>query len=307
MPLVQPVPDLAALDLLVSVGELGSINAAAVAHGVTQPAASMRLQSLERVLGLQLLERVRTGSHLTPAGAATAEWAGVILRDMRALLAGTAALRSDERSHLRLAASMTVAEYLIPGWLRQLAAALPDVGVSLQMGNTAHVVELVAQGHVELGFVEGPRPPGRMRSRDLQGDELVVVVGKGHPWARRRRPLTAAELAATPLVLRERGSGTRDILTVALAEHGLEVRALMELGSTTAIKAAAIAGTAPAVLSALAVETELDAGQLVAVASAGLRLQRTIRGVWTIERSLPPPAVRLLAIAGASGRARPTV
>jgi DNA-binding transcriptional LysR family regulator len=305
MPLMQPVPDLAALDLLVSVGELGSINAAAEAHGVTQPAASMRLQSLERVLGLQLLERVRTGSHLTPAGAATAEWAGVILRDMRALLAGTAALRSDERSHLRLAASMTVAEYLIPGWLRQLAAALPDVGVSLQMGNTAHVVELVAQGHVELGFVEGPRPPGRMRSRDLQGDELVVVVGKGHPWARRRRLLTAAELAATPLVLRERGSGTRDILTVALAEHGLEVRALMELGSTTAIKAAAIAGTGPAVLSALAVETELGTGQLVAVASADLRLQRTIRGVWTIERSLPPPAVRLLAIAGASGRTRP--
>jgi DNA-binding transcriptional LysR family regulator len=306
MPLVQPCPDLAALDLLVTVGELGSINAAAEAHGVTQPAASMRLQSLERMLGLQLLERVRTGSRLTPAGAATVEWAGVILRDMRALLAGTAALRSDERSHLRLGASLTVAEYLIPGWLRQLAAALPEVGVSLQMGNTAHVIELVAQGQVELGFVEGPRPPGRMRSRDLQDDELVVVVGKSHPWARRRRLLTAAELAATPLVLREQGSGTRDILTVALAEHGLEVRALMELGSTTAIKAAAIAGTAPAVLSALAVETELGAGQLVAVACTGLRLQRTIRAVWTIERSLPPPAVRLLAIAAAPGRARPT-
>ncbi|MHB8594672.1 MAG: LysR family transcriptional regulator, partial [Acidimicrobiales bacterium] len=117
MPLPQPFPDLAALDLLVTVGELGSINAAAQIHGVTQPAASMRLRSLERVLGLQLLERVRTGSRLTPAGAATVEWAGAVLHDMRYLLTGTAALRSDQRSRLRLAASLTVAEYLIPGWL----------------------------------------------------------------------------------------------------------------------------------------------------------------------------------------------
>ena len=303
MPLPQPIPDLGALDLLVTVSELGSINAAAQAHGVTQPAASMRLRSLERVIGLQLLERVRTGSRLTPAGAATVEWAGAILHDMRALLAGTAALRSDERSHLRLAASLTVAEYLIPGWLRQLAAAVPDVGVSLEMGNTAHVAELVTQGQVELGFIEGPRPPGRLRARDLREDELVLVVGRGHPWARRRRPVTAAELAATPVVLREPGSGTRDILTLALAEHGLEVRASMELGSTTAIKAAAIAGTGPAVLSALAVETELRAGRLVAVPCTALRLGRTIRAVWTTDRSLSPPAARLIAIAAADRRA----
>lgn len=304
MPLVQPIPDLVALDLLVTVGELGSISAAAEAHGVTQPAASMRLRSLERVLGLQLLERVRTGSRLTPAGTATVEWAGAILHDMQALLVGTAALRNDERSHLRLGASLTVAEYLMPRWLQQLAATLPDVGVSLQMGNTAHVVELVTQGEVELGFIEGPRPPGRLRFRDIRGDELVVVVDKNHPWARRRRALTATELATTPVVLRERGSGTRDILTAALAEHGLEVRTLMELGSTTAIKAATIAGTGPAVISALAVESEIRAGQLVAVPCTDLRLERIIRAVWTNERSLSRPATRLLSIAGTLGKSR---
>lgn len=299
MPLPQPIPDLAALDLLVTVGELGSISAAAEAHGVTQPAASMRLRSLERGLGLQLLERVRTGSRLTPAGAATVEWAGAVLHDMRALLAGTKALRSDGRSHLRLAASLTVAEYLVPGWLRQLASVLPEVGVSLEMGNTARVAELVGEGHVELGFVEGARLPRRLRSRDVGADELVVVVGRSHPWARRRRPVTPTELAATPLVLREHGSGTRDILAVALAEHGLDVRPLMELGSTTAIKAAAVAGAGPAVLSALAVDAELRAGLLVAVPCAGLHLERTIRAVWTTG-SLSPPAARLVAIAGAA-------
>ncbi len=297
MALPQPLPDLDALDLLVTVSELGSISAAATAHHVTQPAASMRLRSLERALGLQLLERARTGSRLTPAGSATVEWAGSVLHSVAELLAGAQALRNDERSHLRLGASLTVAEYLVPAWLRRLATTWPEVGVSLEMGNSANVVEMLARGQVDLGFIEGPGSPGHLRSRDICADRLVIVVGKSHPWARRRRALTAGELARTPTVLRERGSGTRDTLTLALAKHGLEVRPLMELGSTTAIKAAAIAGTGPAVLSALAVEAELRGGQLVAVPCPELSLERTIRAVWTASRSLPPSATRLIAIA----------
>jgi DNA-binding transcriptional LysR family regulator len=300
MPLPEPLPDLAALDLLVSVGQLGSINAAAQAHGVTQPAASMRLRSLERALGLQLLRRARTGSVLTNAGAATVEWAGAVLADMRALLAGTTALRSDRRSQLRLAASLTVAEYLVPAWLRQLTVERPEVNVSLEMGNTASVIEMVTSGAVDLGFVEGQRRPAGLRSRDVLSDELVIVVHPGHKWTRRRRPVTAAELAGTPLIMRELGSGTRDVLTSELAKHDLKATTLMELGSTTAIKAAAMAATGPAVLSALAVQSELRSGDLVAVAPAGLRLDRTIRAVWTTDHPPSGPAIRLVEIAVAS-------
>ncbi len=302
MALPEPLPDLAALDMLVSVSELGSISAAATAHHVTQPAASMRLRSLERAVGLQLLERARTGTHLTPAGSATVEWAGAVLHAVEDLLAGTQALRNDERSHLRLGASFTVAEYLVPAWLRRLASASPEVVVSLEMGNSTHVVELLARGQVGLGFIEGPGVPPHLRSRDICADRLVVVVGKGHPWARRRRPLTAEELARTPTVLREKGSGTRDVLTLALQAQGLVVRPLMELGSTTAIKAAAMAGTGPAVLSALAVEAELRGGQLVAVPCPGLSLERTIRAVWTGTRSLSPSVTRLIAIASSQAQ-----
>lgn len=299
MPLPQPTPHVEALDLLVSVSELGSISAAADAHGITQPAASMRLRSLERVLGITLLDRARTGARMTDAGTAAVEWAAVVLRDVQALMAGVAALRA-EPSHLHLAASLTVAEYLMPQWLPQLSA--PDqTTVSLQMGNTAHVADLVTRGEVDLGFIEGPRPPGRLRSRDLLPDELVVVVPPGHPWARRRRPLTPALLAAAPLVLREQGSGTRDVLTEALAGHGLDVSAAMELGSTTAIKAAVFAGAGPAVLSALAVAAELGAGQLVAVACEGLSLRRTIRAIWAADQPPRGHAARLLAIAGRRG------
>jgi DNA-binding transcriptional LysR family regulator len=307
MPPAQPYPDMTALDLLVTVGKLGSISAAAQAHGITQPAASMRLSALERRLKLQLLERATTGARLTAAGMATAEWADAIMADMHALLVGTAALRAEQDSHLQVAASLTVAEYLIPRWLGLLAVQLPKTKVSLEMGNTAHVADSVSRGDAELGFIEGPRPPGRLRSRELFADRLVIVVCRDHPWSRRRKPVTARELAATPLVLREPGSGTRDVLTEALAAHGLGVVAAMELGSTTAIKAAAAAGAGPAVLSALAVRTELQAGQLVAIACPELSLERSIRAIWAALRPPSPAAARLLAIAArAQNRAVPS-
>lgn len=297
MPLPEPYPDLASLDLLVSVGERGSISAAAAAHGVTQPAASMRLRSLERLLQVRLLERSSRGARLTPAGVATVEWATAVLGDLRTLLAGTAALRAGRDSHLRLAASLTTAEYLLPRWLRLLSAEAPDTKVALEMGNTARVADLVRQGDAELGFIEGPRAPRGLASKELLADELVIVVAAGHAWSKRRRPIQAHHLAGTPLVLRERGSGTREVLADALATRGLEATAAMELGSTTALKAAAMGGVAPAVVSALAVRAELHAGQLVAIRCEDLRLERTIRGVWAPARPPSPSAALLLAIA----------
>jgi DNA-binding transcriptional LysR family regulator len=297
MPLPDPCPDLAGLDLLVSVGALGSISAASRAHGVTQPAASMRLRALERTLGVQLLERTTSGARLTSAGMATVEWAAAVLRDVHALLAGTAALRADHDSHLLIAASLTVAEYLLPRWLEQLGASHPQVKVSLSMGNTEHVVQLVEQGEVELGFVEGSRPPGRLRSKAVTEDELLVVVGPDHPWSRRRRPLSPSDLATTPLVLREPGSGTREVLAEALGASDLGVTAAMQLASTTAIKAAVVAGAGPAVVSALAVTGELQAGRLVAVPYAGLSLQRTIRAIWAPSRPPSASVSRFIAIA----------
>ncbi len=300
MELPEPCPDLASLALLVDVGEKGSISAAARARGVTQPAASMRLRALERLLKIPLLDRSTKGTRLTPSGLAIAQWATAVLGDMRTLLAGTAALRADRDSHLHLAASLTVAEYLVPRWLHRLTAESSEASVSLEMGNTARVAEMVRQGEVDLGFIEGSRPPGRLRSKELLADELLVVVSPGHPWSRRRRPISVDELARTPLVLREPGSGTRQVLTEALEGLGLTPRAAMVLGSTTALKAAASDGAGPAVVSALAVRAELRSGQLVAVACDSLRLERIIRAIWASNRPLSPTATRLLAIASRS-------
>ena len=295
MPLAVPVPDLVSLDLLQSVAELGSIRQAAQAHGISQPAASMRLRSLERVVGLELLDRSSGRARLTPSGLAVVQWSDRILDGVRSLVSGTAALRNEGRTQLRIGASMTVAESLVPRWIDRLRRSEPGLGVSLQMGNSVQVADMVKHRHVDLGFVEGRSTFPDLASRVVEPDDLVVVVAPSHPWASRRRPLSAAMLATTPLVLREVGSGTREVLETALARLKLTVIPLVELGSTTAIKAAIESGNGPAVLSRLATGTDVDEGRLVIVPIEGLDLRRSIRAVWVRDRQLSKPAKNLLA------------
>jgi len=297
MSLPDPVPDIRSLDLLRSVAELGSIRQAAGAHHISQPAASMRLRSLERTLDLELLDRSAGRARLTVHGRAVVQWSGAVLEGMRDLLLGTAALRSEGRDTLRIAASMTVAEYLVPKWLNRLRASNPDIGISLEMGNSEHVTRTMLGGGADIGFVEGTGGPPELHARVVSDDDLVVVVAPSHPWARRRRPLSPADLAATPLVLREEGSGTREVLERALGAAGLAPTPLIELASTTAIKASVAAGTGPGVLSRMAVEPEVSDGRVVVVATTGIDLERRIRAIWRGEQPLMPAAARLLQVA----------
>lgn len=237
--LAHRVPDLGALELLLAVARLGSLGAAAREVGITQPAASSRIRSMERQLGVALVDRSPRGSRLTDAGALVTDWARRIVEAAEAFDAGAQALRDRRDSRLRVAASMTIAEYLLPGWLLALRAQRPDTAVSLLAGNSAAVAARLLSDEADLGFVEGLTVPTGLDSVVIAHDRLIVVTAPAHPWARRRRPLAAEELASTPLILREKGSGTRQVLDAALG--GL-ARPLIELSSTTAVKAAAVSG-----------------------------------------------------------------
>lgn len=285
------------LDLLLSVADTGSLGAAGRRHGMSQPAVSMRIRQLELQLGLRLVERSSTGSRLTPAGATVADWARPVVDAAHSLLVGADALRAEQTSRLRLAASMTVAEYLMPEWLGRFHGRHPEVAVALRMGNSQDVGAMVGERAVDLGFVEGGAAPAGLMARAIGDDELAVVVPPGHHWARRRRPITVYDLSATPLVLREPGSGTRQVLEHRLAEDCLGVTTELELESTTAIKAAVVRGQGPSVLSRRAVARELADGSLVEVKVEGLRLDRKLRAVWLPGHPLDPLAARFLAIA----------
>lgn len=294
----EPPPDLASLRLLVSVGELGSLGQAARAAGIAQPSASKRMAVLERRLGVPLLDRGPRGSALTPEGKLVADWAAQVLAAGEELMRGVAALRGRRRATLRIAASLTVAEYLMPRWLHDFQLAEGHVQAGLQVANSTEVIRMVGDDEVELGFVEGPEVPDTLAYRTVATDRLAVLVAPGHPWARRRRPLRAAELAATPLVVRESGSGTRDTLHRVLQAADLALAdPYLELGSTAAIKGTVATGDAPAVISAFAVEAELSTGRLVEVPVDGLDLTRKLRAVWPRGRQLLGPAASLLRVA----------
>lgn len=294
MPLSPSFPEIAALDLYSSVVELGSVGRAARAHGIAQPSASSRLRNLERQLGFRLLDRSPTGSTPTPEGVVVARWTEAILSAAVELERGVTALKAERVGRLRVAASFTIAEYLLPGWLDRFMRDHRGDSVALDVANSATVLERVERGDADLGFVEIPSRPPRMNEAIVATDRLVVVVAPEHEWA--GRTLTVEDVASTPLILREQGSGTREALEAALRALDLEVApALLELGSTAAVRSATAAGNAPTVISRLAVETELERGQLVEVGVDGLDITRRLRAVWPVTRKLTALASEFLA------------
>lgn len=182
------VPDLGALELLLAVARHGSLGRAARDVGITQPAASSRIRSMERQLGVALLDRSPRGSRLTDAGALVTDWARRIVEAAEAFDVGAQALRDRRDSRLRVAASMTIAEYLLPGWLIALRAERPDTAVSLLAGNSAAVAGRLLAGEADLGFVEGLFIPEGLDGTVIAHDRLVVVVAPSHAWAGRRTP-----------------------------------------------------------------------------------------------------------------------
>jgi DNA-binding transcriptional LysR family regulator len=310
--MTETVHDLGALRALREVGRQGSIAAAASVLGVSQQALSARMRTLERAAGVTLLARSPSGSHLTEQGRLVVGWAEDVLDAADRLEAGLRSIRSGVSHRLAIAASQTIAEHLVPHWLVELRgveqaggvqeAGYPPTVVELTVANSTGVLELVRAGKAGLGFIETPHLPSDLVTEHVRDDELLVVTAPGHPWAGRRRPLGLAQIAATPLVMREAGSGTRDTLTDHLAAQDppLRPRIAMELGTSAAVRSAIAAGVGPGVLSRLAVRDDLVLGRLVAVEVAGPPLIRELTAVWNSDDPLPPEGRRLLAVATAA-------
>jgi DNA-binding transcriptional LysR family regulator len=299
----ESVHDLGALRALREVGRQGSIAAAATVLGVSQQALSARMRTLERAAGVSLLSRAPTGTHLTEQGRLVVGWAEDVLDAADRLEAGLRSIRSGVSHRLAIASSQTIAEHLVPHWLVELRAAEQAAGyaptvVELTVANSTGVIELVRASRAGLGFIETPHLPSDLVTAQLRYDEMLVVAAPDHPWA--RRTLSMAEVAATPLVMREAGSGTRDTLTDHLAAQDppLSARIAVELGTSAAVRSAIAAGIGPGVLSRLAVRDDLVLGRLVAVEVAGPPLTRRLTAVWRPDHEpLAPEATRLLAVA----------
>lgn len=304
------LPDLASLRLLTDVARLGSIGAAGRAAGISQQSASERLRAMEAQTGLVLVQRSTRGAALTDEGRLLVEWSTELLHLADQVETALVTLRAEHSRQLRVCASMTTAEYLLPGWLVELRRQPPpagDVSVSLQATNSHHVLEAVRDGRADLGFIEGPEDTSGLSTAVVGRDELVLVACPEDPWVRRRSTLSAHLLGTRSLTSREPGSGTRAVVEQALARVGVAVvRPEAELATNAAVLAAVRAGGAPAFLSLRAVERDLASGALVRLRVRDLDLRRDFTAVWVGGRTPPPGPVRdLLAIARRAQQRQP--
>lgn len=295
------MPELKSLEMLLAIAREGSLGSAGRALGLSQQTVSARLASLESLTGVPLVVRTARGSQLSSAGVVVAEWAEHLMRTAEWVDTGIAALRQESRSRLRVAASLTVAEHLMPQWLVSMRSNANHRGdtspdVILTIANSRTVARSVQHGDAELGFVEGPTVPNGLHSKTIARDELVVIVAPNHKWTRRSQPLGAEELCSTPLVLREPESGTRECLMAALRHHfgqdADHAPPVLELSSLAAIRAAVVAGVGPAVVSRLSLIDDLTLDRLRVIPVTDLDLTRRIRAIWVGNRTPPAGAVR---------------
>jgi molybdate transport repressor ModE-like protein len=291
------MPELSALEVLSAIAKTGSLSAASREVGISQQAVSARLTSIESQVGVRLVTRTTRGTQLTPAGEVVAEWADQVLDVAQRVDTGLASLRAERRSRLKVAASQTVAEQLLPRWLVSLQAAAQRHGavapeVSFNATDSQGAIAAVRDGQAELGFIEIRGTLHGLRSRVIGRDELIVVVPPDHKWVRRSAPITVAELRQTPLVSRE--SGWHLLLGADEPLDGDEAAPAhpLELASAAAVRAAVLAGAGPAVMSRLAVSDDLMHGRLRAVPVADLDLRRDLRAIWMGAATPPAGAAR---------------
>jgi DNA-binding transcriptional LysR family regulator len=270
----DPLPS-RGLAAFAAAAEAGSIHGAAEALDLTPSAATKRIQGLERRLGVSLLIRDRHGVRLSEQGMALYPEAR---RSLDALArAESSVLASRTSSPLRIIASHTVGECLLPDWLAGFRALAPRLHPQVGVANSPAVVEAVRTGEAEVGFVEGLDSLEALDALEVARDEIVLVVAAGHRWARRRAVRTE-ELEDGRYVARELGSGTRAVVDARLGEAGVQLRPELTVASLEGLKRSIAAGGFT-MISRLALEPQAAAGGLLAVPIEGLSIERALTAI----------------------------
>jgi len=284
--------DLRQLEIFVKVAEFGSFSKAAEALYLTQPTVSEHIRTLEDEVGVRLLDRLGRGAAITRAGQLLLSYAQRMLalsREARQAMDGFQGRMSGE---LLIGASTIPGEYVLPAMIGRFKEKYPDISITLLIGDSQTAVDWVAEGRAELGVVGARLSHRGVEYKELMPDDVVVVVPGTHPWHGRKQ-IALEELRSEPLLIRERGSGTRAALEGALAEAGMDLgsfRTVGEMGSTQAIKQAVKAGVGVSLVSKRAVEEECKSGLLWCLRVKDLKVTRSFHLATHKERSRSPLA-----------------
>ncbi len=279
------------LETFLAVARTGSLTAVAAELGLTQPGVSRHLQRLEQAVGVRLLDRTSRPARLTPAGERFRVYAESAVGQWRAIQRELQDEHTPLTGALRIAASSTPGELLVPELVAAFVARHPGVHPEVFIADSAIVAEEVREHRWDVGFV-GVRFSGRdLEYRPVVEDEVVLAVPAGHPFAARGE-VTLDEVVGQPFLAREGGSGTAASVTRLLTERGLAVpehRTVMVLGSTQAIVSAVERGLGIGWVSSLAL-IDRNRERVVPIRVATLPLRRVLFLIRDPRRRLPPVA-----------------
>ena len=285
------------LRLFTAVVQHGGFTKAAGKLNLSQPAISKSLGELERQLDLVLIERTGRTVRLTDAGRTLYARASELFGVERAAEQELRELRGLKRGTLRIAASTTIATYMLPPYLGRFHTRHPRVRIQTTSANTRSVLRMLLESRVDVALVEGPVSDQRVAVEPWKDDELIVIAPPSHPLTRSPR-IAVSMLANEAFLVREPGSGTRAVTERALASHGVRLTNTMRVGGTEAIKQAVAAGLGLAIVSRAAAADQLSLGRVTVLQIDGFTIRRTLAQIKLLGRAVTASARELEALLG---------
>lgn len=241
---------------------------------ITQSAVSMSISELERLAGAPLFERHGKRLFLNDRGRRILPEAEEVIRRVKEIEQFLDDSVGEPRGTLNVGASTTIGNYILPDIVAEFSREYSKAKVLLTIGNVQQIENALENGDLDVGLIEGIPHSGVLDTAAWKNDELVVVVGKSHPWVV-DKSVTADMLQSAPWIMREMGSGTREVFEASMAKRNIEFSISLELGHTEAIKKAVEAGLGVGCLSRIAVRREMEHGWLVEI-KCPLNLRRTL-------------------------------
>jgi len=284
------------LRLFAAVARHQSFSRAAEALNLSQPAVSKGVRDFEAQVGSRLLERGAGGVTLTEAGGLLMRHATAVFAAERAAEEELAALRGLRRGTLRIGASTTVATYQLPPILGAFHRRYPDIELRLTSANTRAVAELLSARELDVALVEGPVDEPGIEVVPWREEAMVLIAAPDHRLARASAPVATAALADEIVIVREPGSGTREVAMAALETHRIVPRQVLEVSSTEAIKQIVAGGLGVAIVSAAAAADQIALGRLAILEARGFAVRRMLSRLRLSGRQPSAPATAFEAL-----------
>ncbi|MFD2670214.1 selenium metabolism-associated LysR family transcriptional regulator [Marinicrinis sediminis] len=285
------------LHIFYTVAERGSFSSAAQMLHMSQPAVTMQIQSLEDYFGVKLFHRSTKKVVLSEAGKTLMPYAKKSMQIMKDTEQAMASYTESLKGELQLGASLTIGESILPRLLGYFSKQYTHISYKLKVMNTTQIMEEVLNHQLHIGLVEAEIKHPELTVEPVLNDELMLIVPKGHPLFE-QETVTLEEVLRQPFVLREQGSGTRQVIEEVFMEHGVSPETLpvvMELGSTGAVKSAVEAGLGVSILSAASVKHEVALDIIRTKPITGMQMRRHFYIIHEKDRLLPLPATTFQA------------